>query len=698
MTREEARKRAKELLEKMTVEEKISQLVYDSRSVERLGIPSYNWWNEALHGVARAGLATVFPQAIGMAASFDKKLIYKVATAIADEARAKYNAAQEEGDHGIYKGLTFWSPNINIFRDPRWGRGQETYGEDPYLTAAMGTEFVKGLQGDGEFMKAAACAKHYAVHSGPEKGRHGFDAQVDDRDLFDTYLPAFERLVKDAKVEAVMGAYNRVNGEPACASKRLLIDILRGDWGFEGHVVSDCGAIADFHKNHHVTSSADESAALALKAGCDLNCGCVYASGNVLLALEKGLITEEDIDRSVLRLLTTRFLLGMFEEKQPYIDVPLEIVDCPEHRELNLKMARESIVLLKNDGILPLDPAKLKSVAVIGPVAQSYSVLEGNYCGKAGEYTTLADGIRRMLPDARVHVVPGSELYRDRSEANCLPNDGVSQAAAYARRADVTILCVGLDPTIEGEEGVEARDYADGDKRNLLLPKSQQCLVEAVCDVTDRVIVITTAGSCIDLGVANTKARAILHAWYPGARGGEAVADILFGRVSPSARLPVTFYYDNNNIPDITDYRMENRTYRYLKEEPLYPFGYGLSYTTFEYSDFSVEKKNDGSAACVSVTNTGSRFGREVTQIYAKIRDSRYKTPNFQLCGIDSVELAPGETARLNIPVSDYWLKVVTDDGKRVAPDGGITLYAGGHQPDELSVRLCGTKCLEVRV
>ncbi|HXK84105.1 MAG TPA: glycoside hydrolase family 3 N-terminal domain-containing protein, partial [Clostridiales bacterium] len=531
MTREEARKRAKELLEKMTVEEKISQLVYDSRSVERLGIPSYNWWNEALHGVARAGLATVFPQAIGMAASFDKKLIYKVATAIADEARAKYNAAQEEGDHGIYKGLTFWSPNINIFRDPRWGRGQETYGEDPYLTAAMGTEFVKGLQGDGEFMKAAACAKHYAVHSGPEKGRHGFDAQVDDRDLFDTYLPAFERLVKDAKVEAVMGAYNRVNGEPACASKRLLIDILRGDWGFEGHVVSDCGAIADFHKNHHVTSSADESAALALKAGCDLNCGCVYASGNVLLALEKGLITEEDIDRSVLRLLTTRFLLGMFEEKQPYIDVPLEIVDCPEHRELNLKMARESIVLLKNDGILPLDPAKLKSVAVIGPVAQSYSVLEGNYCGKAGEYTTLADGIRRMLPDARVHVIPGSELYRDRSEANCLPNDGVSQAAAYARRADVTILCVGLDPTIEGEEGVEARDYADGDKRNLLLPKSQQCLVEAVCDVTDRVIVITTAGSCIDLGVANTKARAILHAWYPGARGGEAVADILFGRV-----------------------------------------------------------------------------------------------------------------------------------------------------------------------
>ncbi|MGI6771970.1 MAG: glycoside hydrolase family 3 protein [Clostridiales bacterium] len=698
MNREQAKKKAAELLSKMTVEEKISQLVYDSRSVERLGIPSYNWWNEALHGVARAGLATVFPQAIGMAASFDAELLKEVATAISDEARAKYNAAKEEGDHGIYKGLTFWSPNINIFRDPRWGRGQETYGEDPYLTAEMGTAFVKGLQGDGEFMKAAACAKHYAVHSGPEKGRHGFNAEVDDKDLYETYLPAFERLVKDAKVEAVMGAYNRVNGEPACGNRRLIQDILRGDWKFEGHFVSDCGAIADFHKNHKVTSFADESAAMAIKAGCDLNCGCVYASGNILLALEKGLLTEEDIDRAVLRLLTTRALLGMFEEKEPYKDIPLEVIDCPEHQKLNRKMAQESIVLLKNDGILPLDPAQLKTVAIIGPVAQSYSVLKGNYCGSAGEYITLADGIRRMLPDARINVVPGSELYRDKSESNCQPNDGVSQAVAYARRADLTILCVGLDPTIEGEEGVEAREYADGDKHNLLLPKSQQSLVEAVCQVTDCLIVISTAGSCIDLGVANTKANAILHAWYPGARGGEAVADILFGHVSPSARLPLTFYYNDNNIPDITDYRMDGRTYRYIKEKPLYPFGFGLSYTTFSYSDFEAKKTDDGLIASVSVTNTGSRPGREVVQIYAKMLDSRYKTPNYQLCGIGSVTLKPGESAKVEIPISEYWLKVVTDEGKRVTPDGSIILYAGGHQPDEYSNRLCGTKCLELRV
>ncbi len=698
MTREEARLKASELVAQMTTEEKISQLVYDARSVERLGIPSYNWWNEALHGVARAGLATVFPQAIAMAASFDPELLYEVASAIADEARAKYNAAQQEGDHGIYKGLTFWSPNINIFRDPRWGRGQETYGEDPFLTATMGMAFVKGLQGDGEFMKAAACAKHFAVHSGPEALRHSLDARVDDRDLFETYLPAFEWLVKEAKVEAVMGAYNRVNGEPACGSKRLLVDILRGEWGFEGHVVSDCGAIADFHENHHVTSSAYESEAMALKAGCDLNCGCVYAAGNILVALEKGLITEEDLDRSVIRLMTTRFLLGMFEEKPPYADIPLEVVDCPAHQELNLKMAQESIVLLKNtDNFLPLDPAQLKSVAIIGPNAQSVSVLKGNYCGTAGEYITIADGIRRSLPGARVNVITGCKLY-DRKERGYEWDGGISEAVAYARRADLTVLCVGLDPTIEGEEGEASSEYAIGDKHNLLLPRSQQNLVEAVCRVTDRLVVVVTAGSCIDLGIANTHAKAILHAWYPGARGGEAVADILFGRVSPSGRLPVTFYHDNNNIPDITDYRMAGRTYRFLKEKPLYPFGYGLSYTTFAYQDFDITKTDAGLIASVSVTNTGCCSGREVVQVYAKLKDSRFPAPNFQLCGIASVTLDPGETARVNIPVSGYWLKVVTDKGKRVDPDEGITLYVGGHQPDEYSCQLCGTKCLERRI
>ena len=699
MTREEARARAKELVARMTLEEKISQMVYDSRSIERLGIKPYNWWNEALHGVARAGLATVFPQAIAMAASFDPELLGKVASAIAEEARAKYNAAQREGDHGIYKGLTFWSPNINIFRDPRWGRGQETYGEDPFLTATMGTAFVKGLQGDGEFLKAAACAKHFAVHSGPKALRHSFNAEVDDHDLFETYLPAFERLVKDSKVEAVMGAYNRVNGEPACGSKRLLCDILRDEWGFEGHVVSDCGAIADFHNNHRVTSSAPESAAMAIKAGCDLNCGCVYASGNILVALKKGMISEEDIDRSVIRLMTTRFLLGEFENERPYADIPLEVVDCPEHQMLNLELARESIVLLKNaDSILPLDASKLKSVAVIGPIAKSIKVLEGNYCGTAGEYVTIADGIRRYLPGARVNVVMGSHLYRDRTEGTSEPDDRISEAVAYARLADLTILCVGLDPTIEGEEGDASNEYAAGDKHNLLLPKNQQNLVDAVCRVTDRVIVVATAGSCLDLGIANDHAKAILHAWYPGARGGEAVADILFGRVSPSGRLPVTFYHESNSIPDITDYCMDGRTYRYLKEKPLYPFGYGLSYTTFSYNDFEITPAEGGYRVSVKVTNTGCRAGREVVQVYAKMRDSRYPAPNYQLCGIGSVTLNPGETAQIEIPVSQYWLKVVTDKGERVEPNEGITLYVGGHQPDDYSCQLCSSICLERRL
>lgn len=699
MTRREARLRAADLVSRMTTEEKISQMAYNARAVERLGVKSYNWWNEALHGVARAGLATVFPQAIAMAASFDSELLGEVASSIADEARAKYNAAQREGDHGICKGLTFWSPNINIFRDPRWGRGQETYGEDPFLTAAMGTAFVKGLQGDGEFLKAAACAKHFAVHSGPEAMRHFFDAIVDDRDLFDTYLPAFERLVKDAGVEAVMGAYNRVNGEPACGSRRLLADFLRGEWKFDGHVVSDCGAINDFHANHHVTASAPESAAMAIKAGCDLNCGCVYATGNILVALENGLITEEDLDRSVIRLFTTRFLLGEFETERPYADIPLDVVDCPAHQQLSLKMAWESIVLLKNtDHFLPLDAAQLKSVAVIGPTAQSISVLEGNYCGTAGEYVTIADGIRRSLPGARVNVVTGSQLYRDRSAGNTEPDDRISEAVAYAREADITVLCVGLDPTIEGEEGDASNEYSAGDKRNLLLPKSQQNLVNAVCSVTDRVVVVATAGSCLDLGIANDRAKGILHAWYPGARGGEAVADILFGRVSPSGRLPVTFYHNDDSIPDITDYRMAGRTYRYLKERPLYPFGYGLSYTSFAYDGFDVAKTGTGLIASVSVSNTGSRFGREAVQVYAKMEDSRYPAPNFQLCGIGSVALNPGESARVEIPVSEYWLKVVTDEGKRVDPDGGITLYIGGHQPDDYSCLLCGSECLKRRI
>lgn len=696
MTRSEAKRCAAALVEQMTTEEMASQLLNDSPSIERLGVPAYNWWNEALHGVARAGLASVFPQAIAMAASFDRQLLGDVADAIADEARAKCNAARKEGDRGIYKGLTLWSPNVNIFRDPRWGRGQETYGEDPFLTAEMGKTFVRHMQGDGEFLKTAACAKHFAVHSGPENQRHTFDAAIGERDLWETYLPAFEQLVKQAGVESVMGAYNRVNGEPCCGSQRLLMEILRGQWGFEGHVVSDCGAIADFHLHHHVTENGPQSAAMALKAGCDLNCGCVYAC--IMQALHQGLIEREDIARAAVRLFTTRILLGEFEEHPPFADISLDVVDSPAHQALNRKMAQEAMVLLKNDGILPLAPSALRSVAVIGPCAASIPVLEGNYCGTAGEYITLADGIRRALPDARVYVAQGSHLYRDRTASNTETDDRISEAVSFAKMTDLTILCVGLDPTIEGEEGDASNAYAAGDKRDLYLPVSQQHLVQAVCKVTKNVIVVVTAGSAMDLGVANTHARAILHAWYPGARGGEAVADILFGRCSPSGRLPVTFYRGDDPLPDFTEYSMAGRTYRYLQKEPLYPFGFGLSYTEFSYADLSVATSEQGATVTVSVTNTGGCAGREVVQVYAAMHDSRYPAPQLQLCGFTSVMLQPGETARVAVELPAYWLQVVSEEGSRVEPDGGITLYVGGHQPDARSRELGCADCLAWRL
>lgn len=696
MIRSEAKKRAAALVEQMTTEEMATQLLYNSPAIERLGVPAYNWWNEALHGVARAGLATVFPQSIAMAASFDTPLLGEVADAIADEARAKCNAARREGDRDVYKGLTFWSPNVNIFRDPRWGRGHETYGEDPFLTAEMGKAYVRRMQGDGAFLKTAVCAKHYAVHSGPEKLRHGFDACVSERDLWETYLPAFEHLVREAGVESVMGAYNRVNGEPCCASRRLLEEILRGQWGFEGHVVSDCGAVADFHTHHHVTDSAPQSAAMALKAGCDLNCGCAYAC--LAQALRQGWIEREDIARAAVRLFTTRFLLGEFEDNPPFAEISLQVVDSPAHRALNRKMAQEGMVLLKNDGVLPLKPSALRTVAVIGPCAASIPVLEGNYCGTAGEYITLADGIRRSLPDAHIFVAQGSHLYRDRIEEMAQADDRIAEAVSLAKLSDMTVLCVGLDSTIEGEEGDASNAYAAGDKHDLRLPACQQRLVQAVCKATQNVIVVVTAGSALDLGVANSHAKAILHAWYPGARGGEAVADILFGRCSPSGRLPVTFYRADAPLPEFTSYSMAGRTYRYLQEKPLYPFGFGLSYTDFSYADLSVTTGEQGATAAVSVTNTGGCVGREVVQVYAAMRDSRYPTPQLQLCGFTSVTLQPGETARVAVELPAYWLKAVSDDGCRVEPDGGITLYVGGHQPDARSRELGCADCLEWRI
>lgn len=508
--RKTAMERARELVSKMTLEEKASQLKYDAPAIPRLGVPAYNWWNEALHGVARAGVATVFPQAIGTAASFDTELLKEIGRAIAVEGRAKYNAARAEGDRDIYKGLTFWSPNVNIFRDPRWGRGHETYGEDPYLTGELGKSFVEGLQGEGEFLMAAGCAKHFAVHSGPEALRHKFDARVSKKDMRETYLPAFEKLVKEAEVEAVMGAYNRVDGEPCCGSRTLIEDILRGEWKFQGHYVSDCWAIRDFHTNHMVTDTAEESAAMALKAGCDVNCGSTYL--HLMKACEQGLVTEEEITGAAERLFTTRFLLGLFDETE-YDKIGYDRIECREHLALADRAAAESVVLLKNNGILPLHKSLLKTVGVIGPNANSRNALIGNYHGTSSRYITVLEGIQDCLGDeVRVYYSEGCHLFKDRVESLGMRQDRISEAIAVAKNSDVVILCLGLDETLEGEEGDTGNSYASGDKLDLLLPEPQRELLEAVAETGRPVILINMTGSAIDLRYAQEHCAAVVQA------------------------------------------------------------------------------------------------------------------------------------------------------------------------------------------
>ena len=555
MDRSKARKRAEELVLKMTLEERASQLKYDAPAIPRLGIPAYNWWNEALHGVARAGQATIFPQAIGLGASFDEDMVYEIAEVIAEEGRAKYNAYSRQDDRDIYKGLTFWAPNVNIFRDPRWGRGHETYGEDPYLTARLGVKFVQGLQGEGPVMKAAACAKHFAVHSGPEALRHEFNAKASAKDMEETYLPAFEALVKEAKVEAVMGAYNRTNGEPCCGSKTLIQDTLREKWGFQGHFVSDCWAIKDFHENHEVTCSAEESAAMALDAGCDLNCGNTYL--HILNACKDGLVTEAAVTEAAVRLFTTRYMLGLFD-KNEYDEIPYDVVECREHLALSERAAEESFVLLKNDGLLPLKKDRLKTIGVIGPNADSRAALVGNYHGTATEYVTVLEGIRRYVgDDVRIFYSVGAELAKDRTEGLGYRYDRLSEARTVAAHSDVVVLCLGLDETLEGEEGDTGNSYASGDKVSLQLPDSQLALMEAVAGCGKPVVLCLCAGSDIDLRYADSHFNAIVQLWYPGAQGGNAAARMLFGEESVFGKLPVTFYETLEELPDFTDYTMK---------------------------------------------------------------------------------------------------------------------------------------------
>jgi len=694
-------KKADEIIGQMSLEEKAAQLKYDAPSLKKLGIKSYNWWNEALHGAARTGVATVFPQSIGLAAAFDEKLLYDVGDIISTEVRAKYNQYQKKEDHEIYKGLTCWSPNVNIFRDPRWGRGHETYGEDPCLTSKLGVAFIKGMQGENEeFLKTAACAKHFAVHSGPESMRHGYNAQVSKKNLYETYLPAFEACVKEANVEAVMGAYNAVNDEPSCASEYLIKDVLRGKWGFKGHFVSDCGAISDIFANHKAADSVAGAAAMAVKAGCDLNCGQAY--GYLLAAVNQGLLTENDLDICLKRLLITRLKLGTINQTTPWDDIPYTVNDCEEHHKVSLDAAKKSLVLLKNDGTLPLDKNKIKTIAVIGPNADSKAVLLGNYNGTPSSYETVLTGIRSGLPNARVLYSEGCHLYKDRVEACALPDDRLSEALIVAEHSDAVVLCIGLDSTLEGEEGDAFNADASGDKKDLLLPQSQIKLMNMLKGIDKPVIVVNMSGSSIDLSFVRDNFSAVIQAFYPGQYAGRAVSQLIFGEFSPSGRLPVTFYESTGALPSFDDYSMEDRTYRYTDKNIQYPFGFGLSYTKFEYSNIQLSfesiQRGETLTCSVLVKNTGDFDGDEIIEMYIKYNGVKADMPRYQLKGFKRVSLKKGEKQQASFEITPQMLETVNALGESAVESGSYTVFVGGSQPDEQSVSLSGSNTLSANL
>lgn len=819
--------RLDDLLSRLTKEEKVSQMVYDAPAIPRLGIPSYNWWSECLHGVARAGLATVFPQAIGLAATFDTDFMHQVATAISDEARAKYNEFVRHDERAIYQGLTFWSPNINIFRDPRWGRGQETYGEDPYLTSRMAVAFIRGLQGDNDkYLKLVATAKHYAVHSGPEPERHSFDAQTDQRDLLETYLPAFEASVEEGNAQSVMCAYNAFRGDACCGSKLLLQDFLRNSWSFDGYVVSDCGAIRDIYRGHDIVDSAPKAAALAVKAGTDLNCGQVYTSLNQ--SLSEDLIDADTVDQSVRRLFRARFRLGMFDppSRVPYASIPYSVNNSDAHKALALEAGRKSIVLLKNEnGLLPLSK-EVGTVAVIGPNANRLSVLEGNYYGSAEQLVTVLDGIRgKVSPSTKVYFAQGCEIAPDVPPVETVPSDylypvagngrvhgltgsyymganpegrpvvarvdpvvdftwvkqtpisdwpadefsarwegflvppvsgtyrlganglnvyslsldgenvvsyrGVhessqrlkaidleagrfykvslefrntgaapqiqlvwslpahdysSEALEVARKAEVVIFVGGLTPHLEGEEmPVHIEGFSGGDRTELSLPRTQESLLSKLVTLGKPVVCVLLNGSAVASVVADASAGAIVTAWYPGQSGGDAVADVLFGDYNPGGRLPVTFYRSVNDLPPFEDYSMKGRTYRYFEGRVLYPFGFGLSYSRFHYSDLSLDpgqipQGGSGTVKAV-VKNTGDRAGEEVVELYVRDLKADVPVPIRSLAGFTRVRLQPGESRTVQFPVTAKQLSLINAQSKRVLEPGDFEISVGGEQP-----------------
>lgn len=664
--------RVEKLLAKMTIDEKISQMTHTAPAIPHLDLPEYNWWNECLHGIARAGNATVFPQAIGMAAAFDDALLQKVGTAISDEARAKFNQAVKLNNRGQYFGLTYWTPNINLLRDPRWGRGQETYGECPYLTSRLGVALIKGLQGDDQhYLKVAACAKHYAVHSGPEPSRHTFDAVVNQRDLRESYLPQFKAAVMEAKVESVMGAYNRTNGEPCCASPTLLQKILRDEWGFAGHVVSDCGAVDDFHANHKITPDAPASAALAVKNGCDLNCGCTYCKLHDALLL--GLLTEEDLNRALRRLFTTRFKLGLHDSpaKVPWAKLTPAVVGCHAHRQLARRMAQESIVLLKNTGILPLRK-NLRQLLVTGPNAMDQAALLGNYNGFAPQMQTVLEGIiEKVSAGTQVQWVKGCDLAGTRA-----PETGVlNWVTSYGPPVDAIIAVLGYNAFLEGEEG--GTEGGDGDRHHYGLPGRQQEYLEALHKLDKPLVLVVMAGSPVDLTWAQAHCDAIIFAWYPGAQGGGAVADVLFGDYNPAGRLPVTFPTNYDQLPAFENYAMHGRTYRFMDTKPLYQFGYGLSYTTFKYTALKIR----GRQISVDVKNTGQRAGDEVVQLYVSDTQASVPVPRQHLEGFRRIHLNPGQKKTVTFPITDAALTCYNEAGNPLIEPGDFAISVGGGQP-----------------
>lgn len=691
--------RVDDLMGRLTLEEKIAQTLHDAPAIDRLGIPAYNWWNECLHGVARAGIATVFPQAIGLAASFNRNLFTRVFQVVATEARAKHHAAVSMEDRRMYRGLTYWSPNINIFRDPRWGRGQETYGECPWLTGHLAKAMIHALQEHhGDHVKIVATPKHLAVHSGPESTRHSFDAVVSEKDLHETYLPAFRAAIVEAGAMSVMTAYNRVNGEAASASDTLLGEILRKRWRFRGYVVSDCWAIRDIHEGHHLADTPARAAAMALRAGCDLNCGCTYKHLNE--AVEEGIVSEGDIDRSLERLLTVRFRLGMFDPpgKDPFASIPFTEVDTEEHRQLSLEAARQGIILLKNEGdLLPL-PDSLGTIAVIGPNADNGEVLLGNYHGIPSRSVTPLEGIRqRNSEKTRVLYQPGCEHVAVENLLNA-PDRYFAEAVLAAREADIAILVLGLSGDLEGEEGKRYLAGDSGDRTEIHLPDIQRQLLARILETGTPTVLVIMSGSAVTLGEDGRGAMAILQQFYPGQEGGTALAEVLFGDYSPAGRLPVTVYKSLEDLPPFDDYSMEGRTYRFFRGKVEYPFGFGLSYALFAYRDIHVESSEvpvgEGVLVSVEVRNTSTIPGDEVVQVYIEHLDNQeYKPPIRQLASTRRIHLTAGEARRVDFTLEARQLAVVDDTGRTVVLPGRIRIHAGGSQPDPVSRHLGAPEC-----